>query len=166
MSTPTTITTIPITKDYGYVLLVASASHIFLNWLGYRSTRFRKEAGVPYPLVLATPETIASTSSPAQRRAMYLFNCAQRAHHNILENYSAFLSGLLISGLTYPKISAVMGSAWLVGRWVYATGYTSADEGNVNGRGRWRYGGFQVAATVQVGFICVLGKMGWDSLRS
>jgi glutathione S-transferase len=95
---------------------------------------------------------------------MYLFNCAQRAHHNFLENYTVALSGMLISGLVYPRTAAALGAAWTGGRVVYALGYTWREEWNVEGRGRFWRGGFHVAAGCQVVLLALVGKMGWDLL--
>jgi glutathione S-transferase len=95
---------------------------------------------------------------------MYLFNCAQRAHYNFLENYPAALSGMLISGLVYPRYAAAAGALWVLGRVIYALGYTRRSAWNVRGEGRFSAGGFYVAATSQVGLLVLVGKMGWDML--
>jgi glutathione S-transferase len=97
---------------------------------------------------------------------LYLFNCAQRGHQNFLENYPSALSGMLVTGLRYPMLSAAAGVVWMLGRVMYATGYTSASEKNVNGQGRWYGGGFWLAAVMQVGYMGLVGKMGWDLLRA
>jgi glutathione S-transferase len=96
---------------------------------------------------------------------MYLFNCAQRAHHNVLENYPAALTGMLISGLEYPKFAAAAGVMWIIGRVIYALGYSSTNEKNVNGGGRFSYGGFHLSALSQVVFLVLVGKIGVDLLR-
>lgn len=129
-----------------------------------RIDSYRKAARIPHPCVFATPETIAAASSPAHARAMYLFNCTQRAHHNFVENYPVVLSGMLCSGLVYPRLAAVLGSVWLVGRVLYTFGYSSANPKNVEGRGRFSGGGFHMAAFAQVGFWFLNGKIAWDLL--
>jgi glutathione S-transferase len=73
---------------------------------------------------------------------------------------------MLISGLQYPVYSAVAGSIWMLGRVIYATGYTSTNEKNIDGKGRMSYKGFYLAATTQVSFLLLVGKMGWDLLRA
>jgi glutathione S-transferase len=95
---------------------------------------------------------------------MYLFNCAQRAHHNFIENYPAALSALLVSGLAYPRLAAAAGAVWMVGRVVYALGYTRRAEWNVEGKGRFSGGGFYVAAVGQVVLMGLVGKMGVELL--
>jgi glutathione S-transferase len=131
-------------------------------WLGVRITPFRIAAQVQHPAISASH---SSAKDPDHKRAIYLFNCAQRAHYNFLENYSVALSGMLISGLEYPKMTAVAGIVWVLGRVMYAVGYTSKEEGNVDGKGRWLGGGFYLAAVTQVGFVLGVMKMGWDLVR-
>ena len=135
-------------------------------WLGVRINPYRVAAKVSHPSVHVSAETIAKASTPELKRALYLFNCAQRAHHNVLENYSSFLSAMLISGLVYPRLAAVLGAAWVLGRFVYAVGYTSTSKVNVDGAGRFFWGGFHVAAVTQVGLLVLVGKVGIDMLRN
>lgn len=133
-------------------------------WLGIRIGPLRKAANVPHPHVSTPPESIKHASSVEEARALYVFNCAQRAHYNTLENYSTVLSGMLISGFIYPRLSAAAGFLWIVGRIIYAFGYSSAKAENVNGSGRFANGGFHLAATSQVGLLVLVGKMGLDLL--
>lgn len=51
------------------------------------------------------------------------FNNYQRAHYNFLEGISTALTLLLIGGLFYPKLSALLGLVYNVGRFIYALGY-------------------------------------------
>jgi glutathione S-transferase len=148
-----------------YVLITAAGSYALSIWLGVRIGPFRRAAKVPHPITYASVETIANASSPEEKRALYLFNCAQRAHHNILENYPAVLTGMLISGLKYPTLAAALGAIWIFGRVIYATSYTSTSEKNVNGRGRFGGGGFHLSALSQVGFLMLVGKIGVDVLK-
>lgn len=127
---------------------------------------FRRAAKVSHPGVYASAETIGNAPTAAEKRALYLFNCAQRAHHNILENYTSVLTGMLISGLSYPRFAAGAGVVWILGRVIYATSYTSTSEKNVDGRGRFFHGGFHLAALSQLVFLVLVGKMGVDLLRA
>jgi glutathione S-transferase len=135
-------------------------------WLGARIGPFRRAAKVPHPITYASAETIANAPSAAEKRALYLFNCAQRAHHNVLENHPTVLTAMLISGLKYPTIAAAAGALWIVGRVFYAFGYTNPKEKNVNGKGRFANGGFHMAALSQVVLMGLVGKMGWDLLQA
>lgn len=133
-------------------------------WLGIRAGSYRRAAKVPHPSVHVSTETIAKASSAQEKRAMYLFNCAQRAHHNVLENYSTVLSAMLIGGLKYPVSAASLGAVWVLGRIVYAFGYTSTSPKNVDGSGRFFNGGFHLAAVSHVALVLLVGKMGLDWL--
>lgn len=114
---------------------------------------FRKAAGVPYP------QPYAAFDSKSQEA--YLFNCAQRAHGNFMENQTSFLAAMMISGLRYPVASAVLGAGWLVSRVIYAVGYTKKD--GKDGKGRLAGAGFWLC---QFALFGMTGKIGWDVLMS
>jgi len=151
--------TFTIPKEYGYVLLTAASTMFFSTWQGMRVGPFRRAAGVPYPNAYASPEQISACSDEKKKQALYLFNCAQRAHYNFLENYTAVLPSLLIAGLAYPVSAAVTGALWTFFRYLYAVGYTRADK--TNGKGRMAGSGFWLAQAVLFGMV---GKMGYDAL--
>ena len=109
---------------------------------------FRKAAKVPYPNAYASPEQIAAASAE-DKQALYLFNCAQRAHYNFLENHLNMLAPMLIAGVQFPIASAVTGVAWSVFRLLYALGYTSKT--HQNGKGRMAGSGFWLAQLVLAG---------------
>lgn len=69
-----------------------------------------------------------------QRKTLYLFNCAQRAHANYVENQPSTVIALLIAGLRYPRLSAVLGVGWIIGRIIFTLGYTRPDKENGSGR--------------------------------
>lgn len=117
---------------------------------------FRKAAKIPYPTQYASDSLVASTIDSTLKHNMYLFNCAQRAHYNFLENYVTFLPALLIAGLKFPVASSVLGAAWIVFRTMYATGYTRADK--KDGKGRLMGAGFWLAQWALYG-MC--GTMAW-----
>lgn len=151
---------------FSYVLITTATSYFFSIWLGFRIGPYRKAANVPHPHVYASRESILNAQSATEKRALYLFNAAQRAHHNILENHPTVLTGVLLTGLQYPKTASALGAAWIFGRIIYAIEYSSADEKNVDGSGRFWKGGFHLAATCQMIIMGLVGKMGWDMLRS
>ncbi|KAF1809176.1 membrane-associated proteins in eicosanoid and glutathione metabolism [Eremomyces bilateralis CBS 781.70] len=125
--------TITIPQEYGYVLLCSTATFILSNWHAMRVGSFRKSAQIPFPNHFATPEQIAAASGD-RKEAMHIFNCAQRAHYNFLENYVSFLPALLIAGLKFPVSAAITGAVWSVFRIVYAVGYTKKNTPNGKGR--------------------------------
>ncbi|KAF2717536.1 hypothetical protein K431DRAFT_153217 [Polychaeton citri CBS 116435] len=156
--------TVNVPKSYGYVLMSAASFHVLSMWLGIRIAQFRQAANVPHPSVCASAETIANAPTVEEKRALYLFNCAQRAHHNILENYTAALTAMLVSGISYPRLAAATGAIWVVGRAIYAIGYTSTNKRNVDGSGRFFYGGFHLAALSQVMLLVLVCKSGLELL--
>lgn len=131
-----------------YVLLVTASSYILSSWLGIRIGPFRKAANVPHPHVSVPREIIANATSLKEKRD------------------PSFLTAMLIAGLNYPKLSAAAGFVWMLGRVVYAIGYTRDVKQNIKGQGRFFLGGFHAAALSQVGLIVLVGKMGVDLLQA
>jgi glutathione S-transferase len=151
--------TFTIPKEYGYILATATGSFILSTWHAMRVGPFRKAAKIPYPNNYASTEQIEACNDADRKQAMYLFNCAQRAHYNFLENYVGFLPALLIAGLAFPRGAAVTGAVWTVFRYFYAVGYTKKDQ--TNGRGRMMGSGFWLAQFTLFGMV---GKMAYDAL--
>lgn len=114
---------------------------------------FRKGAGLGYPAPYADTAQMSS-ADPEKKKAMYLFNCAQRAHGNYLENLPSVIPAMLIGGLRFPVATAIAGLGWSVSRVVYAVGYT--DKTKSDGSGRlpgsffWL---FQLAMYVMTGIV-------------
>ena len=126
-----------------------------------RVSAFRNMSGIGYPNAYATPEQIANAPSKDKKLAMYVFNCAQRAHYNFLENYTQALAAILIGGLEYPITSATLGAVWSVCRILYAVGYTRS--GNKNASGRYAGAGAWLA---QFALFGVAGKIGYHLLMA
>jgi len=120
---------------------------------------FRRRAKIPYPNAYASAEQIKSAETEEHRQAMYLFNCAQRAHYNFLEHYVIALPALLVAGVGYPRSAAVFGLIWSVGRALYATGYTNPNKE----KGAGRYNGMMFYIG-EMGLIGLVGKMAYDVL--
>lgn len=125
----TLITVIPTS----YVVLTATSTFFLGIWHGFRCGFFRKAAGVGYPTPYADSAMMA-TDSAEKKHALYLWNCAQRAHGNYLENQPSIVAALLIAGLRYPVASSIMGAGWSLARVAYAIGYTNKDRSDGKGR--------------------------------
>jgi glutathione S-transferase len=78
----------------------------------------------------------------------YLFNNAQRAHYNLVENFAPALSLHILSGLFFPRVTAASGALWILCRHVWASNYVSKGP---NGR----YGGI-----AGLHILCLLGWFG------
>ncbi|GAB7335458.1 hypothetical protein MBLNU13_g07820t1 [Cladosporium sp. NU13] len=120
-------------QEYGYVLITAASTFFVGFWHGIRVSAFRKPAGIVYPQAYADKSDM-SAATPEQKKKMYLFNCAQRAHGNYLENETSFIASLLVAGLKFPVAASVLGAGWIVSRILYAVGYTRADKEAGKGR--------------------------------
>ncbi|OQO10945.1 hypothetical protein B0A48_05200 [Cryoendolithus antarcticus] len=144
--------TLPV--EYGYVLLTATFTLFSSSWHGVRVGGFRKAAKIPYPQAYAESNDMKAASGD-EKKKMYLFNCAQRAHGNFLENMPAFTIAMLIAGLRFPVTAAIMGLGWNVSRIFYAVGYTSPNhdkgQGRLYGLTFWLF---------QAGLIGMVGWMG------
>jgi len=135
-------------ESYGYVILVAVDS-VFINmWLARNVGKARKLYGIEYPKMY----------SPDNDK----FNCIQRAHQNWLEFYPQFLALLFVGGLHLPKTTAAAGAVYLVGRIVYAQGYSSGDPAK-----RMRGGfGFLGLLTMLGTTVCTaFHQLGWSHQR-
>ena len=86
-----------------------------------------------YPKAYADSGDMAN-ATPEKKHFMYLFNCAQRAHANYLENQPSVAIAALITGVQYPITTTVLGVGWMVNRVIYALGYTRADKTDGTGR--------------------------------
>ena len=139
--------TFTVPDGYGYSAFVALGLIPILAFAqGSVVTSLRKASGVQYPHAYATVEQ-AKTSKDA-----YKFNCAQRAHANLLENMSQTIACILFSGLFYPRATPILGAFWVLSRTLYAYGYITSDK--PNGGGRMIGGGFWLAQFGLIG-LCL-----------
>lgn len=116
-------TSLTIPDGYGYTVLIALGLIPILG-IGQGSvvTTLRKPAKVPYPNAYATPEQVKSS------KEAYKFNCAQRAHGNLLENMPMAISTLMFAGLFYPQATPILGLVWVISRAFYAYGYIATEK--------------------------------------
>eukprot|EP00457_Paulinella_chromatophora_P018187 gb/GEZN01019432.1/.p1 GENE.gb/GEZN01019432.1/~~gb/GEZN01019432.1/.p1 ORF type:complete len:182 (-),score=26.23 gb/GEZN01019432.1/:132-677(-) len=76
-----------------------------------------------------------------------MFNNAQRGHYNLVESVAPNIAVLLLSGLQFPKVAASLGGFFILGRWLYATGYIgSGAKGRTTGAIMAMLAGFANAA--------------------
>lgn len=93
-----------------------------------------------------------------QKKALYLFNCAQRAHANYVENHPSTAIAMLIAGLQHPRTSALLGLIWMFGRIMFALGYTRKDKDNASGR----VIGFAIQLPMQ---LTLWGLAAWTGIK-
>lgn len=127
---------ITVPQGYGYTVLVAlGAIPLLAQIQGSISTSLRKPAQVPYPNHYATAEQAKSNQNA------HKYNCAQRAHGNLLENMPQTIVSMLFAGLFYPTAAPILGVAWTAFRVVYAYGYIWSTKpqgkGRLYGSGMW-----------------------------
>lgn len=97
-------------------------------------------------------------ADPEQREAMHLFNCAQRAHANYVENQPSLAIALLLAGLQYPEAATLLGIGWMLGRIIFALGYTWKSKGH----GQARMIGFAIQLPLQ---LALWGLAVWSGLK-
>lgn len=115
--------------------MVALGVAPLLSWVqGLVVTSSRKAAKVPYPNAYATPE------QAKENRDAYKFNCAQRAHVNLMENLPQTMAFMLFAGLEHPTAATGLGLGWVACRMLYAYGYITSQK--VYGKGRLYGSGF------------------------
>ncbi|KAJ6610455.1 hypothetical protein B0H10DRAFT_409398 [Mycena sp. CBHHK59/15] len=115
--------TVPAGSSY---VAAALLSTVFLL-LGQTVTvgKYRYRSGIPYPRAYA--EKAEMDASPNA----VLFNCAQRAHQNTLENLPLMYIMTLLTSVKYPILGASALGLWSLARIGYTLGYTT---GNPNKR--------------------------------
>ncbi len=105
------------------VHLIVGLALLEYFWFSLAVGRARGRFGIPAPATAGHPE----------------FERYLRVQMNTLEQLIVFIPSILIFAQYFdPRIAAVLGAVFIVGRWLYFTGYTKA----ANKRGT----GFAVAA--------------------
>ncbi|GAA5999325.1 MAPEG family protein [Rhodotorula paludigena] len=122
--------------DYAYVAAVGTVGvYSLLTFATIKVSNARKAANVAYPAPYAE-NAVADRDVKAK-----IFNCAQRAHANTLENLPLFLLTLFHSGLYRPRFAAAAGAIWIAGRIAYIAGYSTGNPAKRQ-RGVFAYLGF------------------------
>lgn len=108
-----------IPQAYGRVLLTASAALVLSTVHSYSiGLYFRPRAHILLPQLYATPEQAAADPNA------YIYNCAQRAHANYVENLFPAVGAMLVGGLRNPRAVTLLGLSWMGMRVVYLWNYT------------------------------------------
>ena len=80
------------------------------------------------------PNSYASAEQVKNSKDAYKFNCAQRAHANLLENLPQTIAMLLFAAVFYPRATPALGLGWVVSRILFLYGYVKSDKPNGSGR--------------------------------
>jgi glutathione S-transferase len=96
---------------HSWVALVTLLSLLVYFWMGLRVAGARRASGIDAP---------SMTGEPVLERTI-------RAHYNTLEWLPMFLVSLWLFAIYWSDtVAAAMGVVWIIGRIVYAVGYTAA----------------------------------------
>lgn len=110
-----------VPEGFQYVGASLLSTVFVLVGQGITVGRWRKRSGIKYPQLYADKAEAA-----ASKDAM-IFNCAQRAHQNTLENIPVVYVTTLITGLKYPHLAAGACALWSLSRIGYTRGYLSGN---------------------------------------
>jgi glutathione S-transferase len=110
---------LPIPQNYGRVLLTASAALVLSTVHSFSiGLYFRPRAHILLPQLYATAEQVAADPNA------YVYNCAQRAHANYVENLFPAVGAMLLGGLRNPQTATWWGLGWMGMRLAYLWNYT------------------------------------------
>ncbi|CAM9792751.1 unnamed protein product [Ectocarpus sp. 12 AP-2014] len=131
-----TMVTIELTPAHGLPMAVAICSVFVTTWAGFGVAKARKKYEIKYPQMYAEQSDANAV----------VFNCYQRAHQNVLENYPSFLLLLGLAAINRPIVAGVAGAIRLAGFVAYVIGYRT---GNPEKRHKGAFG--------YIGLITMLG---------
>ncbi|KAJ7177908.1 hypothetical protein C8R46DRAFT_1075291 [Mycena filopes] len=114
-------TTIVLPPGGSYVAGALLSTIFVLLYQTRNVGKYRALAKIQYPRAYADNEEMKANPNAV------LFNCAQRAHQNTLENLPMLVIGTLIVSLKYPHAAAAALAVWSVARVGYTVGYTTGN---------------------------------------
>ncbi|KAF5323453.1 hypothetical protein D9611_005711 [Ephemerocybe angulata] len=113
--------TVTIPSEFKYVGAVC----VLNLWLLVKQHRavmyWREKSGIWYP------RTYAEKAEMEASRDAHMFNCAQRAHQNTLENLPILYVTAVVAGLRYPILTATLTGSWVIGKIAFTNGYATGD---------------------------------------
>ncbi|KAG6919877.1 hypothetical protein DXG01_015585 [Tephrocybe rancida] len=114
-------TTFTVPEGFQYVGASLLSTVFVLVGQNVAVGKWRKRAGIEYP------QLYAEKAEAAASKDALIFNCAQRAHQNTLENLPIIYATTLLAGLKYPIVAASACATWSVARIFYTRGYLTGD---------------------------------------
>ncbi|KAG5730708.1 Microsomal glutathione S-transferase 3 [Termitomyces sp. T112] len=123
--------TVTVTVPDGLEYVAASLLSTVFVLVGHsiNVSKWRKRSGIKYPQLYAEKAEVEAS------RDALIFNCAQRAHANTLENLPMIYATTLITAVKYPIVAAAACGAWSLSRIFYTRGYLSGDPKKRTGAG-------------------------------
>ncbi|TFK30848.1 MAPEG-domain-containing protein [Coprinopsis marcescibilis] len=118
--------TITIPDGFEYVGAVLISTLWVLAMQFRLVSKTRQKANIKYP------QTYADRQQEKESKDALIFNCAQRAHINTLENLPLVYLTTVVTGFHYPIYAAILCAAWVFGRVVYTLGYVSGNPDKVS----------------------------------
>ncbi|KAJ7605116.1 hypothetical protein DFH06DRAFT_261023 [Mycena polygramma] len=111
------MSTIIVPSGISYVAAALTSTIFLLTAQTITVTSHRTRAGIEYPKLYADAQEMAA--SPAA----FVFNCAQRAHQNTVENIGMIYMMTALVATQYPVVAASALGMWVVSRAAYTIGY-------------------------------------------
>ncbi|EAU92744.2 hypothetical protein CC1G_01789 [Coprinopsis cinerea okayama7 len=142
------ILTVTIADPDGLQLVGASlVTTLWVLLMQYRLVnKTRRKAGIEYP------QMYADRKQQEESKDALIFNCAQRAHQNTLENLPLVYVTTILTGLYHPKLAALACTSWSIGRVAYTNGYVTGDPSKRIG-----------SVVAKIGGVSILGPFVYSS---
>jgi glutathione S-transferase len=145
----TTIMVLSIPANYELLFLPLIGTHFLNIFLTVQVAKARGKYDVKYPNLYA----------PESNKNADAFNSIQRAHQNTLESLPLVLSTMFATGLVYPLASALCGSIWVGGRFLYGLGYAA------NGPKGRQIGGM-ISHLGDLPLMIMAGRCAWQAVAA